>query len=499
MIQFFKRKKEPTKKPKNLLFNNKKCVIEEKTKEFVHDLHQRSLGLMDFDRLEGSASQQITLFGSFNSALKSSGQRLFNQGRGLALNTSIGARYVQFVTDNVVGNALTPKVMLLKSDGSVDLKLNEEIESHFWRWASSQKRFSVNDRFNFIECLQILEKERCQGGEAFLIMHDEETLQFSIRTAEECDWSYNKRVDDNTVIYQGIEYNETTMKPIAYWFRKRDLLTQSFTNTHVRYEASKVLHYFFPKTADALRGVTDFLPVIKDISHLDAWRETTIVQKRIASSSMGFIETDKSESQFELDDDNYYNKQVVADFSPGSIQELAPGQRIKQISSTQTGDDFSKFNDSMMTSIAMGLSCFQSALTGDTSNINYSSARFGDLQQRSRFKAIQDRLIDVVIMPMFEAWLRHCVMHSTLSIKMSQVSKIIENTTVIRAKYSSVDPIRDVQADIAMIEAGLKSRSSTIIERGEDPVKVFLEIANEKRELNKVISSSDETDPDNNQ
>ncbi|WP_146637135.1 phage portal protein, partial [Salmonella enterica] len=170
------------------------------------------------------------------------------------------------------------------------------------------------------------------------------------------------------------------------------------TGEKYRVEAEKVLHYYIPATAEALRGVTDFLPVIKDIAHMDAFRETAIIQKRIAASSMGFIERPKAEgNDFDTgeDEDNYQPPSVVTDFEPGTIQELEAGATIKSIQATQGGDDFDKFNEAMLTAVSMGLSSYKTALTGDTSSVNYSAARFGALMERNRFKGNQDRLIDI--------------------------------------------------------------------------------------------------------
>ncbi|PEH74285.1 phage portal protein [Edwardsiella tarda] len=496
-MNFFKRKSapEPVKMKKFPGFNSRrKLIVEAKMKEYEKQLNKRSLGLTSGDRLEDSADAAVTLLGSFNNALKGSAQRLFNQGRGLAINTSLGSRYVQYMADNVVGTGLDPKPMVQGADGKLDDRMNDEIEKAFWNWAQSQRRFSRNGRFNFRELLAMAEKERIQGGECFIVMDDSaDDLKYTLLSAEMVDWTYSQRVDDEVVIYQGIEYDEDTLMPRAYWFRKRDLLTQTFTGKHYRVPAEKVMHYYIPATADALRGVTDFLPVIKDIAHRDAFREAVIIQKRIASSSMGFIESSKdSADNFDIDEEEgYYQRETITDFAPGSIQELAPGQTIKQLSSSQSGDDFKSFDESMLTAISMGLGVFKQGLTGDTASINYSSARFGDLSQRTRFKSIQDRLIDLVVKPIVEAFLKHAVMHSSINLRMAKVNEVMDNTVIIRPKYQSVDPQKDINTEIAMISNGLKSRSASILERGDDPEKVFSEIEAEKTTINKVVPAED--------
>ncbi|EDI6413738.1 phage portal protein [Salmonella enterica] len=495
MFNFFNRnKKAETPMKKIGIRQHRRVFVDKKVEQFTKQLNTRSLGLVG-DRIDAATESQ-TITGSINSAIKGSAQRLYNQGRTLALNTSIGARYAQHVVDQVVGTGLSPKTFIMKG-GKLDTETNTMLENAFWRWAGSQKRFSRNGKLNFLELLKMCEKERVMGGEAFVVLHDEgRDLQVSVLGADKCDWTDCRKLDNGNTVYQGIEYDSETIRPAAYWFRRYDLFTQTFTGEKYRVDAEKVLHYYIPATAEALRGVTDFLPVIKDIAHMDAFRETAIIQKRIAASSMGFIERPKAEgNDFDTgeDEDNYQPPSVVTDFEPGTIQELEAGATIKSIQATQGGDDFDKFNEAMLTAVSMGLSSYKTALTGDTSSVNYSAARFGALMERNRFKGNQDRLIDIVVMPLFEAFLNHAVLHSLVNIRMTQIDNIILNTTVIRPKYESVDPIKDINAEVMLIEKGLKSRSAVIMERGEDPVQVFKEIEAEKEHIN----ISEESDAEN--
>ncbi|EFQ8543317.1 phage portal protein [Salmonella enterica] len=494
MFNFFNRnKKAETPMKKIGIRQHRRVFVDKKVEQYTKQLNTRSLGLVG-DRIDAATESQ-TITGSINSAIKGSAQRLYNQGRTLALNTSIGARYAQHVVDQVVGTGLSPKTFIMKG-GKLDTETNTMLENAFWRWAGSQKRFSRNGKLNFLELLKMCEKERVMGGEAFVVLHDEgRDLQVSVLGADKCDWTDCRKLDNGNTVYQGIEYDSETIRPVAYWFRRYDLFTQTFTGEKYRVDAEKVLHYYIPATAEALRGVTDFLPVIKDIAHMDAFRETAIIQKRIAASSMGFIERPKAEgNDFDTgeDEDNYQPPSIVTDFEPGTIQELEAGATIKSIQATQGGDDFDKFNEAMLTAVSMGLSSYKTALTGDTSNVNYSAARFGALMERNRFKGNQDRLIDIVVMPLFEAFLNHAVLHSLVNIRMTQIDNIILNTTVIRPKYESVDPIKDINAEVMLIEKGLKSRSAVIMERGEDPVQVFKEIEAEKEHINIHVASDGE-------
>ncbi|EPH6876104.1 phage portal protein, partial [Escherichia coli] len=141
---------------------------------------------------------------------------------------------------------------------------------------------------------------------------------------------------------------------------------------------------------------------------------------------------------------------------------------------------------------SMGLGVFKQGLTGDTSQINYSAARFGELTQRTRVKALQNKLIETVVLPIFESFLRHYSARGIVPIRITAIPHIIDNTTIIRPRFESVDPFKDVSAEIALIDNGLKSRTAVILERGDDPEKVFSEIQAEKSALNIIVDGEGE-------
>ena len=497
-FNLFRGKEKPQTKKIAMPRTQNKVLVDQKVEEFVGELKTRSLGLVG-DRIDQETEAGM-IVGSINSAIKGSAYRLYNQGRHLALNTSVGARYVQLTIDEVIGTGLQPKTFLMKGN-EIDINANAEIENLFWRWASSQRRFSRSGKLNFLECLKLMEKERVMGGDAFLVLHqDGKDLQVTVYGADYVDWNDQRTLENGNVVYGGIEYDQD-LKPQAYWFRKRDLFTQAFTTQRYRVPAENVLHYFIPVQADALRGCTDFLPVIKDITHMDAFRETSLIQKRVVASSMCFLEKPQNEKdEFELDDEvdgiPYQEREVITDFSPGTIQELPAGYTVKSVSASTTGDDFDKFNESVLTAISMGLSSYKTALTGDTSTVNYSAAKFGRLMMANRFKGHQDRLIDTVIMPLFEAFLTHSVINSRLNIRMTQIENIMLSMTVIRPKTESIDAAKDISADLMLIQNGLKSRSSVIVSRGEDPIQTFKEIEAERRYLNTFGENEGEQKPD---
>lgn len=486
----FKRKQD---KPKTTSrFWKHKTVIYSEVKKFEADLNERSLGLTQTigDRLDENRG---AFKGNIVNQVRSAHQRLIDVCRGLAMDNPFGARYAQMTVDNVVGTGIFPRTQMTTPTGELDKRTNLQLDKLFYRWSENKERVSLNGQFDFYEFCQLVERQRIIDGEVFIIMHREDgDLKLEMIPANRCDITLDRRIDDDLVIKSGITYDERTMKPVSYWFRKIDLLTQTETYDHVEYDASEVIHYFEPKQIDQLRGISDFVPVIKTVSQLDAYIHTSIIQARITASSMAFItQADKSGDMLDEDDEE---NEVIAEYSPGTINMLNPGQDIKSVQSNTQANEFKSWTDKIEAVIAMGLGCFKQALTGDITGVNYSSARFGDLMQQSRYRALQRRLINTVLTRVYREFLQNMVDENIVEVP---VNKAMFDTSWVKPEVKNVDPEKEVKAKVLMIDNNLISRHQVIEEMGLDPEKVDLAIAEDDLKPVKAPLNTTSTNQEN--
>ncbi|WP_337015290.1 phage portal protein [Leclercia sp. AS011] len=467
----FKRKQAKQEPRNRHLFWKKKAIIDSDVRKFEEDLNSRSMGLSESigDRLDENRG---VFHGNINKQIRSAHQRLIDVCRNLAMENPFGARYAQMTVDNVVGTGLFPRTQMTLPTGELDKRTNLMLDKLFYRWSENKERVSLNGQFDFYEFCQLVERQRIIDGEVFIIMHREDgDLKLEMIPANRCDITHDARLDDNRVIKSGITYDERTMKPLSYWFKRVDLMTQTETYDYVEYDAEEVIHYFEPKQIDQLRGISDFVPVIKTVSQLDAYVHTSIIQARVAASSMAFITQDKSNDLLEDDEED---KELIAEYSPGTINLLNPGQDIKSVQANTQAQEFTGWVNKIESVIAMGLGCFKQALTGDITGVNYSSARFGDLMQQSRYRALQRRLINTVLTRVYREFLQNLVDEQIAEVP---VNKAMFDTTWIKPEVKNVDPEKEIKSKILMIENGLVSRRQVIEEMGLDPDKVDLAIA----------------------
>lgn len=138
-----------------------------------------------------------------------------------------------------------------------------------------------------------------------------------------------------------------------------------------------------------------------------------------------------------------------------------------------------KFN---LRQLAAGLGLPDHMLSGDLSGANYSSLRAGLLPFRQRMEQIQyGVLVPQLLAPVWRA----VVLHGILSGKIAAPDFEANPDAYLRAEWLppkplQVDPLKDINATVAELDAGLTSRRKAVAERGWSVDDLDEEIAAER-------------------
>ncbi|WP_205955078.1 phage portal protein [Pantoea stewartii] len=481
-LNFFKRTKP---EPLKIKRKRTKTIANVNLGENFENQVTRARGA-DTNRLTADFQESV-IKGSINVYIRSHLQNLQRNSRTLVAKTPHGKHAIQYQTDNIVGtDGIYPQPRLLNSEGKPNIELNKLIKENFDNWAWRPRNFSLSRNFSLREFEETIERGRMIDGECFIRIHEKaDGLRIEIIDSPRIDINHQFQ-NETTYCYMGIEYLIETNEPVRYWIKKIDPLTQTPSGVLEGIDAKNVIHYYRQMFAGQMRGIPESAATINTLIQYDGFTNYTLVQKKAAASSMGFLTQDK-DSQEQIDfgnlsseDEEIDNRPLIQELSAGTIQELPPGMDIKQFTSTQGGDDFYNFTNRLEEHIAMGYGFFLQGFRGDTSNINYSSARFGDQSQRVMFKNIQRLMQERVIEPIYERWLQNAIFNDLIDIPMLRISNVIHNTQWIYPKWDSIDPKKDVENEVLKIEAGLKSRADVILESGLEPETVFAQIESEK-------------------
>ena len=244
-----------------------------------------------------------------------------------------------------------------------------------------------------------------------------------------------------------------------------------------RIDARDVIHLFQPIAAGQLRGITWLAPVLLRLHELDQFEDAALVKAKVSALFTGFIR-DPDGHVAGLSGDSAVNGVLQTGMEPGSLINLPPGADIA-FSTPAEFKDYNGFVKGHLRAVAAGLGVPYENLSGDLEGVTYSSIRAGLVEFRRRIEQLQHNVIVFQFCrPVWERFVTLAVLSGALP-----AHDFESNPTPylscdwLPPRFDYVDPAKDVKAEIEAINAGLKSRSQTIAERGYDAEQIDAEIA----------------------
>ena len=163
---------------------------------------------------------------------------------------------------------------------------------------------------------------------------------------------------------------------------------------------------------------------------------------------------------------------------PGSLIPLPPGADIRFSIPTEH-DAYAPFVKNHLRAVAAGLGLPYELVSGDLEGLTYSSIRAGLIEFRRRVEQLQHNVVvHQFCRPVWERFVRLAVLSGQLPTRdFDRDPAPYVACEWLPPKSDYVDPKNDVEAEILAIDAGLKSRTQAIAERGYDAEQVDAEIA----------------------
>jgi lambda family phage portal protein len=247
-----------------------------------------------------------------------------------------------------------------------------------------------------------------------------------------------------------------------------------------------VLHLFDRLRPGQVRGVPWFAPVILKLRDLDEYDDAELVRKKIEACFAAFVTGADDEETLGAAASDAEGRRVES-FEPGMIEYLAPGKDVKFATPSHAGG-YAEYMRVQLHAIAAGVGLTYELLTGDLSQVNYSSIRAGLLEFRRRMEALQwQLLVPGLCRPVWQRFVA-----TAQAIGALPAGTIEAEWTAPR--FEAVDPLKDIQADILAVRAGLMTLKEAIARQGYDPAHVLAEIGATNAELDALGIVLD-TDP----
>ena len=328
----------------------------------------------------------------------------------------------------------------------------------------------LNAAFEALIAPHMLELARClvRDGEAFLqmIVNEDGGLELKPIAADQIDASLDRDLGEGRRIVSGIELDAADRVVAYHIYRDPPGSMAGGWGAPVRVPASDILHIFDRLFVGQVRGLSWLAPVLLKLRDRDETADALLMREKVAALMTGFIR-DPEGTGAGFDGETSRSSLNVA-LEPGAMRVLPPGA---DVTFSGAGSGLSQsvgFLRAQDREIAAGVGLTYEQLTGDMSEATYSSARVGLLEFRRRAEMLQRALIErQFLRPLWHRWIEVQALAGTIPADPETLADY-RAVRFVAPGWQWVDPAKEVAADVAAIEAGLKSREEVVAARGRD-------------------------------
>jgi lambda family phage portal protein len=299
----------------------------------------------------------------------------------------------------------------------------------------------------------------------------------------------NTQADNGNVIRAGIEFDALGRRVAYHLYRSHpeDGALSPMPGLGglqtVRVDAGEIIHLFRPLRPGQIRGEPWLARALVKLNELDQYDDAELVRKKTAAMFAGFITRLGPEDNLVGEGVADQNGVAISGLEPGTLQILEPGEDVRFSQPADVGGSYSDFLRMQFRAVAAAMGVTYEQLTGDLTQVNYSSIRAGLLEFRRRVEALQHGVIvHQLCRPIWQVWMEQAVLEGALNLPGYARGNSQQRRSYLACKWIPqgwqwVDPEKEFKAVQLAIRSGLMSRSEAISSFGYDAEDVDREIA----------------------
>lgn len=421
-------------------------------------------------------SDWITSSTSMDADIRKDLKRLRDRSRDLVRNNDYARSAQRAITNNVVGQGVSMQASVKMRRGNrMDDTANGAIEVAWAKWKRKQHCHTAGI-LSFHDIERQLLDAMPESGEIFVRKVRQAfgggrvPLALEIIEADRLDVDKNEMAEKTgNEIRMGVERDKWG-RPVAYHFKAEHPGDYPFgagvvANQTVRVPADDVIHLFRQERPGQTRGVPWIASAIMKMHHLQGYTEAEVIAARAEACRMGFITSPEDDSLADGQQDNL----DVANFEPGLIHRLLPGETFQDSKPNRPGGQYEPFVRAMLLSLAAGLGVSYATLSRDYSQANYSSGRLSLLDDRDNWRVLQSWLIENFHRPVFEEWLDLAVLSGELQLNGYEANpEPFRAVRWIPRGWQWIDPAKEMAAYKDAVRCGFTTVTDVIAQQGGD-------------------------------
>lgn len=391
-----------------------------------------------------------------------------DRASSLVRNNPYGKSAVRQFATKLVGTGIMPRSAT--GNTALDVRVND-------LYRSFDKQANADGRSSLSACQQLWAAAMFERGDIFLRrrprrMSDPQVLKFQIQTleADYLDTSQQMAANAGYTI-DGIVFDAIGRRT-GYWLWQQHPGERGLTRPNFRsvlVPSDEVAHGYLMDRPGQIRGMTSFAPVVTKLKNLDDLAEAKLFARKIEACFAAFVTQQESDSSPRLGPVTTANGQRIESLEPGMIQYLRPDEDIK-FAEPKAAPGYSEEAKLWLHDVATGVGIPYELLTGDLTQVNYSSYRgsllaFKDLIESIRWNCFIPNLLE----PVWNWFIESAIRQGLLP----------EGEYPVEwdcPAFDLLDRNEEAKADLAELRIGGTTWPQMVAKRGYDQEKQIAEI-----------------------
>lgn len=387
---------------------------------------------------------------------------LRNRSREQVRNNVYARRSVQAIANNVVGTGIVPTPEGLT-------RAAEKRVMALWKLWANKKRCDHDGLLNFYGIQRLVMRTVVESGECLIIKRrsNDTLLPLKLQVLEPDHIDTHKfvaKTEDGGQIIHGIQYNSDG-KRMGYWIFKNHPGSHklgSLTSDFVKDE--DVAHIYFVERPGQVRGVPWMAASMIRMKDFDEYEDAELVRQKIAACFTVFVQ-DANPEAFTSNGD----ADIASRVEPGIIEMLPPGKTVSFAQPPVT-NGYESYSRKILQGIAVGNGITYETMTGDLSNVNFSSGRMGWLEFQRNIQDWQTNMLIPQLCDTVWSWF----------VEFGEVvgkTKKDMDVSWTPPRREMIDPVKETQAMALQVKNGFISYSEAVRQLGYDPDDTMEEIS----------------------
>jgi lambda family phage portal protein len=373
---------------------------------------------------------------------------------------------------NVIGPGIGVQAQVSHPGGKKDEELNQLIEDGF---AAFCDEVDSSGRADFFEMQRQLYRSFVSFGEYLVVMTNlpdrDRFVPLSLMPVDVDRLSgFGARPSKDVGFADGIEYDLQTGRPLAYWI-------SNDWGKATRIEAKYVIHGYSQLEPEQLRGVSPLATAILLAENLSDYMQTEATAAKLLSRLYAFVHTNDPVTHQKIRGNGGADRKTEH-WETGTIEYLRPGETIEFANPNRPGSSFEPFIRQIMLQLSAGCDTPYELISGDYTQLSYSSLRGIRLDMLRIIAPAQAHFIRIVCRRVYRAFLEQAVLNGRIPIAdFFKSPRAYERAQWIKPGMESVDPLRETKADIDRLANLLISPQEILAAQGRDWEQTLANIA----------------------